>query len=160
MNQIRSAASDSLRPRESQHVRPPCPSASTGSSLKLTSIESVMPSSHLILGRPLLLLPPVPPSIRVFSNESTLHMRWPKYWFQLQHHSFQINPRAYLLQNGLIGSPCSSCSLCEPQENELSKKDHIFACSMPRWNQSRITLGRLRDSKGELVNSFLFQQTT
>ena len=39
-----------------------------------------MPSSHLILGRPLLLLPPIPPSIRVFSNESTLHMRWPKYW--------------------------------------------------------------------------------
>ena len=50
------------------------------SSLRLTSIESVMPSSHLILGRPLLLLPPIPPSIRVFSNESTLHMRWPKYW--------------------------------------------------------------------------------
>ena len=50
------------------------------SSLRLTSIESVMPSSHLILCRPLLLLPPVPPSIRVFSNESTLHMRWPKYW--------------------------------------------------------------------------------
>ena len=50
------------------------------SSLKLISIESVMPSSHLILCRPLLLLPPIPPSIRVFSNESTLHMRWPKYW--------------------------------------------------------------------------------
>ena len=50
------------------------------SSLRLTSIESVMPSSHLILGRPLLLLPSIPPSIRVFSNESTLHMRWPKYW--------------------------------------------------------------------------------
>ena len=49
-------------------------------SLKLTSIESVMPSSNLILGRPLLLLPPIPPSIKVFSNESTLHMRWPKYW--------------------------------------------------------------------------------
>ena len=45
-----------------------------------TSIESVMPSSHLILCHPLLLLPPIPPSIRVFSNESTLHMRWPKYW--------------------------------------------------------------------------------
>ena len=45
-----------------------------------TSIVSVMPSSHLILGRPLLLLPPIPPSTRVFSNESTLHMRWPKYW--------------------------------------------------------------------------------
>ena len=44
------------------------------------AIESVMPSSHLILGRPLLLLPPIPPNIRVFSNESTLHMKWPKYW--------------------------------------------------------------------------------
>ena len=50
------------------------------SSLRLTSIESVMPSSHLIPCRPLLLLPPIPPSIRVFSNESTLCMRWPKYW--------------------------------------------------------------------------------
>ena len=50
------------------------------SSLKLMSIESVMPSNHLILCRPLFLLPPVPPSIRVFSNESTLHMRWPKSW--------------------------------------------------------------------------------
>ena len=49
------------------------------SSLRLTSIESVMPSSHLILGRPLL-LPPIPPSIRVFSSESVLRMRWPKYW--------------------------------------------------------------------------------
>ena len=50
------------------------------SSLRLTSIKSVMPSSHLIIGRSLLLLPPIPPSIRVFSNESTLHMRWLKYW--------------------------------------------------------------------------------
>ena len=50
------------------------------SSLRFMSIESVMPSSHLILGRPLLLLPPIPPSIKVFSNESALHMRWPKYW--------------------------------------------------------------------------------
>ena len=50
------------------------------SSPRLTSIESVMPSSHLILCHPLLLLPLIPPSIRVFSNESTLHMRWPKHW--------------------------------------------------------------------------------
>ena len=50
------------------------------SSLRLMSIESGMPSSHLILCHPLLLLPPIPPSIRVFSNESTLCMRWPKYW--------------------------------------------------------------------------------
>src|SRR5574341_1073803 len=58
------------------------------SSLKLMSIELVMPSSHLILCCPLLLLPPLPPSIRVFSNESTLHMRWPKYWS----FSFSISP--------------------------------------------------------------------
>ena len=55
---------------------------------KLMSIESVMPSSHLILGHPLLLLPPIPPSIRVFSSESTLRMRWPKYWS----FSFSISP--------------------------------------------------------------------
>ena len=48
--------------------------------LKLMSIKSVMPSSQLILCHPLLLLPPIPPSIRVFSNESVLHIRWPKYW--------------------------------------------------------------------------------
>ena len=58
------------------------------SSLGLTSIESVMPSSHLILCRPLLPLPSIPPSIRVFSNDSTLHMRWPKYWS----FSFSISP--------------------------------------------------------------------
>ena len=56
--------------------------------LKLMSIESVMPWSHLILCRPLLLLPPIPPSIMVFSNESTLHMWWPKYWS----FSFSISP--------------------------------------------------------------------
>ena len=50
------------------------------SSPRFTSSESVMPSSHLSLCRPLLLLPPIPPSIRVFSNESTVRMRWPKYW--------------------------------------------------------------------------------
>ena len=50
------------------------------SSLKLMSIKLVTPSSHLILCHPLLLLPPIPPSIRVFSNESTLHIRWPRYW--------------------------------------------------------------------------------
>ena len=56
--------------------------------LKLMSIESVMPSSHLILCCPLLLLPPIPPSIRVFSSESTLHISWPKYWS----FSFYIRP--------------------------------------------------------------------
>ena len=61
---------------------------SSQSLLKLMSIELVMPSSHLILCFPLLLLPPIPPSIRVFSNESALRMRWPKYWS----FSFSISP--------------------------------------------------------------------
>ena len=71
------------------------------SSLKLMSIESVITSSHLILCRPLLLLPPIPPSIRVFSNESNLCMRWPKYWS----FSFSIIPSKE--HPGLVGSPCS-----------------------------------------------------
>ena len=76
-----SVVSDSLWPHESQHARPPSLSITNSrSSLRLRSIKSVMPSSRLILCRPLLLLPPIPPSIRVFSNESTLHMKWPKYW--------------------------------------------------------------------------------
>ena len=76
----RSVMSDSLRPHELQHARPPCHHQLSQSSPRLTSIESVMPSSHHILCRPLLLLPPIPLNIRVFSNESTLFMRWPKYW--------------------------------------------------------------------------------
>ena len=65
---------------------------------KPMSIVSTMPSNHLILCHPLLLLPSIFPSIRVFSNESALRMRWPKYWeFQLQHQSFQWTPRTDLL---------------------------------------------------------------
>ena len=64
--------------------------------LKLMSIELAIPSSHLILCRPLLLLPPIPPSIRVFSNESTLCMRWPKYW------SFSFNISPFNEHPGLI----------------------------------------------------------
>ena len=71
--------SDSLRPLGWQHARPPCPSNSR-SLFKLMSIELVMPSNHLILCCPLLLPPSVFPSIRVFSNESVLRIRWPKYW--------------------------------------------------------------------------------
>ena len=76
----RSVMSDSLQPHELQHTRPSLFITNSWSSLKLTSIESVMPSSHLILCCSLLFLPPIPPSIRDFSNESSLRMRWPKYW--------------------------------------------------------------------------------
>ena len=80
--------SDSLRLHESQHARAPLSITNSWSSPKLMSIRLVMPSSHLILCHPLFLLPPIPPSIRVFSNESTLRMRWPKYW----RFSFSISP--------------------------------------------------------------------
>ena len=88
--------SDSLRPRGLQHTRLPCPSPNFQSLLKLMSIESVMPSNHLILCRPLLLPPSIFPSIRGFSNESVLHIRWPKYWS----FSFSISP--YNEYSGLI----------------------------------------------------------
>ena len=75
---------------------------------KPMSIEAVMPSNHLILCRPLFLLLSIFPSIRVFSNESALCIRWPKYWeFQLQHQSFQWTFRTDILKDGLVGSSCS-----------------------------------------------------
>ena len=70
--------SDSLRPHESQHARPPCPSPTPG--VHSNSRPLSQWCHHLILCRPLFLLPPIPPSVRVFSNKSTLHMSWPKYW--------------------------------------------------------------------------------
>ena len=80
--------------------------------LKPTSIESVMPSSYLILCRPLLLLPPIPPSIRIFSNESTLCMRWPKYWS----FSFSISPSKG--HPGLISFRMDLLSPCSPRDSQ------------------------------------------
>ena len=90
-----SVVSDSLQPHEPQHAWPPCPSPTPGPP-KPMSIESVMPSKHPILCRPLLLLPSIFPSIRVFSNESALHIRWPKYW------SFSFNISSSNEHPGLI----------------------------------------------------------
>ena len=83
-----SVMSNSLWPHGLQHTRPPCPSPTPRVHSNSSPLSPVMPSSHLILCRPLLLLPPIPPSIRVFFNESTLSMRWPKYWS----FSFSISP--------------------------------------------------------------------
>ena len=99
------------------------------SSLKLMCIQSVMPSSHLILCRPLLLLPPIPPSIRVFSNESSLRMRWPKYWS----FSFSISPSKEHL--GLISFKMDWLDLLSVQETLKSLLQHysskalILSCS-------------------------------
>ena len=106
------------------------------SSFKPTSIESMMPSSHLIICRPLLLLPPIPPSLRVFSNESTLHMRWPKYWsfspsnehpglisFRMDWFDFlavQGTPKS-LLQHHILKAFCVATSILKMEE----KKQHF-----------------------------------
>ena len=86
--------SNSLRPHELQHARPPCPSPTPR--VYSNSRPSVMPSNHLILCRPLLHLPSIFPTIRVFSNESVLHVRWPKYW------SFSFSISSSNAYSGLI----------------------------------------------------------
>ena len=98
------------------------------SSPRLTSIESVMPSNHLILGRPLLLLPPIPPSIKVFSNESTLRMTWPKYWS----FSFSVIPSKEI--PGLIW-----VQLCNPIEvtKKKKKKSSKWFSRKESWESSR-----------------------
>ena len=118
-HQFSSIMSNTLWPHEPQHARPPCPSPTH------VVYSDSCPSSRwchpTISSHRSLLLPPIPPSIRVFSNESTLHMRWPKYWeFQLQHQSFQWTPRTDLFKDGLVGSPCS------PRDSQESSPTQQF----------------------------------
>ena len=111
------------------------------SSPKLMSIESVMLSSHLILCRPLLLLPPIPPSIRVFSNESTLCMRWPKYWS----FSFIISP-SILPVNTQDWSPLEWTGWISLQSEGLSRvfssttvqKHQLFGAQLSSQSNSHI----------------------
>ena len=105
------------------------------SSLKLTSIESVMPSSHLILCHSLLLLPPIPPTIWVFSNESTLCMRWPKYWS----FSFSIIPSKG--HPGLISSRMDwlvSLGLLRVFSNTTVQKHQFFCAQLSSQSNSHI----------------------
>ena len=108
------------------------------SSLRLTSIKSVMPSSHLIRCHPLLLLPLIPPSIRVFSNESTLCMRWPKYWS----FSFSISPSKEI--PGLISFRMDWLDLlavqgtCKSLLQHHSSKASILRCSAFSQSNSHI----------------------
>ena len=123
----RSVVFNSLRPPWITACQASLSITNSRSSLKLQSIESVMPSSHLILYRPLFFLPPITPSIRVFSNESTLRMRWPKYWsFNFSIISSKRTPRTDLLQNGLVGSPCNPRASC------LSKFPPLYTRG-PQW---------------------------
>ena len=104
------------------------------SSLRLTSIESVMPSSHLILGHPLLLLPPIPPSSRVFSNESTLLMRWPKYW----NVSFSIIPSKEI--PGLISFRMDWLDLLAVQGTLKSLLQHHSLNASILWHSAFFTV--------------------
>uniref|UniRef100_A0AC11DXJ1 Uncharacterized protein n=2 Tax=Ovis aries TaxID=9940 RepID=A0AC11DXJ1_SHEEP len=99
-----------------------------------TSIKLVMPSSHLILCRPLLLLPPVPPSIRVLSNESTLHMRWPKYWS----FSFSISPSKE--HPGLISLRMDWLDLLAVQGTLKSLLQHHSSKASILWHSAFFTV--------------------
>ena len=126
----RSVVSDSATPWVAAH-QASLSITNSRSSLRLTFIESVMPSSHLILGCPLLLLPPIPPRIRVFSSESTLHMRWPKYWsFSALASFLPKKSQADLLQNGLVGSPCSPRDSQESSPTPQFKSINTLALSL------------------------------
>ena len=100
------------------------------SSPRFTSVESVMPSSHLILCHPLLLLPPILPSISLFQWVNSSHEVAKVLEFQLEHHSFQRDPRADLLQNGLVGSPCSPRDLQESSPTPQFKSINSSALSL------------------------------
>ena len=98
------------------------------------SINSVMPPSHLILCHPLLLLPPIPPSIRVFFNESTLHMRWPKYWS----FSFSISPSNEL--PGLISFRMDWLGLLAVQGTLKSLLQHHSSKASILWRLASFTV--------------------
>ena len=121
--------SDSLECHESQHARPSCPSK-----LRLTCIESVRPSSHLILCHPLILLPSILPSIRVFSNESTLRMRWPKYWSL----SFSISPSKEI--PGLISFRMDWLDLFAVQGTLKSLLQHHSSKASILWHSAFFTV--------------------
>ena len=115
--------------------------------LKRMSIESVMPSSHLILWRPLLLMPPIPPSIRVFTNESTLHMRWPKYW------SFSFSNGPANEHSGLISFRMDWLDLLSVQGNLKSLIQHHSSKASVLWCSAFFTvqLSHLHTTTGKTI---------
>ena len=118
-----SVVSNSLQPHELQHARPPCPSPPP-SLFKLMSIESAMPFNHLILCCPLLHLPSIFPSIRLFSNESVLCIRWPKYW------SFSFNICPSNEYSGMISLRIDWLDLFAVQGTLRSLLQHISKASV------------------------------
>ena len=148
-----SVMSNSLRPPWMQHARLPRPSQAL---LKLMSIESVMPSNHLVLCHPLLMLPSIFPSIRVFSNESTLPIRWPKYRsFSFSHQSFQW--RISLALTGCIS--LQSKGLSRVFSNITVQKHQFFGPQLSLWSNSHpyMTTGKtIALTRWTFVNKLMF----
>ena len=119
---------------ESQHARPPCPSPTPGVHSDSRPLSQVMPSSHLILCRPLFLLSPIPPSIRVFSNESALRVRWPKYWS----FSFSISPSKEY--PGLISFRTDWLDLLAVQGTFKSLLQHHSSKASILWHSALFTV--------------------
>ena len=115
------------------------------SSPKLMCIELVMPSSHIILCRPLLLLPPIPPSITVFSNKSTLHMRWPKYWsFSLSISPSKEHPGLISFTMNWLDLLAVQGTLKSPLQHHYSKES-ILWCSVSSQSNSHIHIWPLEE---------------
>ena len=136
----RSVVSNSLRPHESQHARPPCPSQTPGVHWDSASIESVMPSRHLILCCPFLLLPSISPSIRVFSSELAFYIRWL---------SIGVSASASVLPKNIQGwFPLGFTGLISLLSNGLSRffssttiwKHHFFSAQHSLWSNSHICI--------------------
>ena len=124
--------SDSVRPHEPQHTRPPCPISNSRSPLKLMSIMSVMPSNYLILCRPLLILSSIFSSIRVFSNEPVLRIGWPKHWS----FSFSISPSNEY--SGLISFRIDCLDLLAVQGTLKSLLQHHSSKTSILWHSAFI----------------------
>ena len=122
--------SDSLRPHGLQHARPPCPSPSPG----VKPSSSIVLSSHLILWHPLLLLPLIFPNIWDFSNESCVHIRWPKYW----NFSFSVSP--FSEYSGLITLKIDWFDLLAVQGTFRSLLQHHSSKSSILWRSAFYTV--------------------
>ena len=165
--------SNSLQPHGYQHTRPPCPSP-TRSLPKLLSIELVMPPNPLILCHPLLFLPSIFPSIRVFSNESVLCIRWPKYWsfsfkFSLSDEhsgliSFRMNWLDLLAVQSTLKSPLkhhsSKASILWRSTFLIVQLRHPYmtpgkAIALTRWNLAGKVMSLLFNMLSRLVITFL-----
>ena len=156
----RSVVSDSATPWIAARQASLCTTISQ-SSLRLTCIESVTPSSHLILWRPLLFLPPIPPSIRVFSNESALGMGWPKYWS----FSFSIIPFKEI--PGLISFRMDWLDLLAVQGTQMGKplpklqasqRSNWTTDNFPHWSPKTL-ISLLYFEGGFTTPSTLYTQT-